>query len=136
MNRFPGCGIALSIVVMSLVGCAKHPVQISPTEGMWLPNALPVKRLEQQFKFEPTPQWIEHVRLASAHLGASGSFISPDGLVLTNHHVAADGLQHISTAGKDYIRDGFLAKTRDQEVQLPGEELDVLLSIEDVTSRV
>src|SRR5207247_4922713 len=80
--------------------------------------------------------WADYLRLASVHIGASGAFVSPDGLVLTNHHVAAGGLQNISRPGKDYIADGFLARTRDQEVQLPGEELDVRVSIEDVAKRV
>src|SRR5262249_40252968 len=76
-----------------------------------------------------------HVRMSSVHIGASGSFVSPDGLILTNHHVAADGLQNISREGKDYIANGFLARTYDQEIQLPGEEVNILISIEDVTER-
>src|SRR5262249_35036088 len=81
-------------------------------------------------------QWIEHLRLASVHLGASGAFVSPDGLILTNHHVAGEGLQNISRADKDYVADGFLARTRDEEIQLPGADLQVLESIQDVTDRV
>jgi hypothetical protein len=103
---------------------------------MWLPNALPVDRLRRLFDFTPTPEWAEHLRLSSVHIGASGAFVSADGLVLTNHHVAAGGLHNISAPGKDYVANGFLAKTRAEEVRLPGMELSVLESIEDVTARI
>ena len=106
------------------------------TEGMWLPNALPDARMEKIFGFRPTKEWAEHLRLSSVRIGASGSFVSADGLVLTNHHVAANGLHHISREGKDYLANGYLAKTRDEEQPLPGAELTVLVSIEDVTARV
>jgi hypothetical protein len=109
---------------------------IAPTEGMWLPNALPADRLDQQFHFRPTAQWADALRLSSVQIGASGSFVSPDGLILTNHHVAASGLENISSPGNDYLATGFLAKTRDQEVRLPGQSVEVLQSIEDVTNRV
>jgi hypothetical protein len=107
-----------------------------PTEGMWLFNALPIQRLKA-LGFEPTPEWAENLRLASVHVGgASGAFVSADGLVLTNHHVASGGLQNISRPGKDYLRDGFLARNASEEIPLPGMELRVLESIEDVTARV
>ena len=105
-------------------------------EGMWLPNALPAARIEKLFGFSPTPEWAEHLRLSSVRIGASGSFVSADGLVLTNHHVAANGLHNISREGKDYLANGFLAKTREEEQQLPGAELSVLVSIEDVTAQI
>ena len=128
------------VCMLLAIGCSQQPVQtrpdLLPCEGMWLPNALPREKLKKQFDFEPTPAWADHLRLASVHIGASGAFVSGDGLVLTNHHVAADGLQNISRPGKDYIKDGFLARTPEEEVQLPGEELDVLVSIQDVTDRV
>jgi hypothetical protein len=113
---------------------------INPTEGpaagMWLPNAVPAERIKQLYGFAPTAQWLEHLRLSSVHIGASGSFVSADGLVLTNHHVAVGGLHNISREGKDYVANGFLAKTRSEEARLPGMELSVLESIEDVTPRV
>ena len=68
--------------------------------------------------------------------GGSGAFVSPDGLVMTNHHVAADTLQKISTPAKDYYKEGFLARTRDEEVKAPDLELNVLVDIRDVTDRV
>lgn len=109
---------------------------IAPTEGMWLYNALPTQRLAK-LGFNVTPQWAEHLRLSSVRIGGgSGAFVSADGLVLTNHHIASGGLQNISRPGKDYLRDGFLARNHNEEIPLPGMELRVLESIEDVTTRV
>ncbi len=107
-------------------------------EGMWLFNALPKQYLKQKYGFEPTPQWVEHLMLSSVRFnsGGSGSFVSSTGLVLTNHHVAADTLHKISTPEHNYYRDGFYARTLDQEVKAPDLELDQLISIEDVTDRV
>ena len=68
--------------------------------------------------------------------GASGSFVSPDGLVVTNHHVGSDALQKLSTSTKNYYRDGFYAKSRDEELKCPDLELNVLQSITDVTKCV
>ncbi len=109
---------------------------LEPTEGMWVYNHLPEARLQTLFNFPVTKEWANNLQLASVKLGASGAFVSPDGLILTNHHVAAGGLQNASRAGKDYVTDGFLAKTRDEEIKLPGLELGVLESIDDVTERV
>ncbi len=68
--------------------------------------------------------------------GGSGSFVSPDGLVITNHHVGSEFIDQLSTAEHNYIRDGFLAKTRAEELKCPDLELNNLVSIEDVTARV
>jgi hypothetical protein len=103
---------------------------------MWLPDALPVERIEREFNFKVTPVWADHLRLASVHIGASGAFVSSNGLVLTNHHVAVGGLQNISRPGSDYVTHGFLAKSQADEMRLPGMELSVLVSIEDVTGQV
>ena len=68
--------------------------------------------------------------------GGSGSFVSSDGLVLTNHHVGADALQKLSTADRDLVKLGFLARTREEEIKCVDLELNVLMHIEDVTDRV
>jgi hypothetical protein len=103
---------------------------------MWAYNHLPAGRLRTLFNFEVTKSWSDNLQLASIKIGASGAFVSPDGLILTNHHVAAGGLQNASGPGKDYVSNGFLAKTRAEEIKLPGLELSILESIEDVTDRV
>src|SRR5438128_3321150 len=107
-------------------------------EGMWLFNAPPLKQLKEKYQFEPTPQWLDHLQKASVRFnsGGSGSFVSANGLVITNHHVAADCLQKFGDEQHNYLRDGFYAKTQTDEIKSTDLELNVLVSIEDVTARV
>jgi len=107
-------------------------------EGMWLYNNPPLKVLKERYHFEPSQEWLDHLRMSSVRFnsGGSGSFISSNGLVLTNHHVGADTLQKISTKDKDYIKTGYYAKTAADEVPAKDLELNVLLSITDVTEKV
>ena len=107
-------------------------------EGMWLFNELPVGLLKERHGFTPTQAWADAVRLASVRFnnGGSASFISPTGLVLTNHHVGADTLGKLSTADRDLLTEGFLARTPEEELQAPDLELNQLISIEDVTAEV
>ena len=105
---------------------------------MWTFDNPPVKQLKAKYGFTPTQEWLDHVRLASARFndGGSGSFVSPRGLVLTNHHIALGQLQKNSTAAHDYVKNGFFAATEDQEMKSPDLEVNVLMSMEDVTHRV
>ena len=105
---------------------------------MWPFNAPPLKQLKEKYQFEPSPQWLEHLQKASVRFnsGGSGSFVSANGLVITNHHVGADTLQKIGDAQHNYLRDGFYAKTQADEIKSTDLELNVLMSIEDVTARV
>jgi hypothetical protein len=107
-------------------------------EGMWLFSAPPLKQLKEKHQFEPTQQWLEHLQKASVRFnsGGSGSFVSASGLVITNHHVGADTLQKMGSAQHNYLRDGFYAKTQADEIKSNDLELNVLMSIEDVTARV
>src|SRR4030088_2362608 len=107
-------------------------------EGMWLFTNPPLKQLKEKYHFEPTPQWLEHLQKSSVRFnsGGSGSFISSNGLCITNHHVGLDTLQKISSEKNNYVRDGFYAKTQGEEIKSTDLELNVLVSIEYVTARV
>jgi hypothetical protein len=123
----------VSLLVLLVVGsplAARH-------EGMWTFDNLPLKILEEQYGFKPTAAWLDHIRLSSVRFnGGSGSFVSPNGLVLTNHHVAAGQLQKVSTPTRDYLKNGFYATSRAGELKCPDLELNVLASMEDVTERI
>ncbi len=114
------------------------PPPVLVDEGMWTFDNLPVGLLKENYGFAPTSQWVEHLQKASVRFndGGSGAFVSSTGLVLTNHHVALGQLQKMSTAAKDYVRDGFFAKSAAEEVSCPDLEVNILTSMEDVTARV
>jgi hypothetical protein len=106
-------------------------------QGMWLFSSPPTKLLKDRYGFEPDAKWLEHLQKSSVRFpNGSGSFVSPDGLVMTNHHVARAALAKISTKERNIARDGYYAKTRDDELKCPDLELICLQSIEDVTAKV
>ncbi|MEY2531780.1 MAG: hypothetical protein QOI96_1865, partial [Verrucomicrobiota bacterium] len=107
-------------------------------EGMWLFDNPPLKQLKEKYRFEPTPQWLEHLQKSSVRFnsGGSGSFVSSTGLVITNHHVGLDTLQKVSSEKINYVHGGFYAKTQKDEIKATDLELNVLMSIQDVTDRV
>ena len=107
-------------------------------EGMWLLDNPPREYLKKQYKFELTEPWLKNAMLASVRLnsGGSGGFVSDEGLLVTNHHVAADSTQKLSKPGMDLYNDGFYAETRDKELKCPDLEINVLQKIIDVTKEV
>jgi hypothetical protein len=107
-------------------------------EGMWLFNQPPKKILREKYGFQPTAPWLANLQQASVRFnsGGSGSFVSSDGLVMTNHHVGADALQKLSSRDRDYIATGFHARSQAEEIKCVDLELNVLASIEDVTARI
>ena len=128
-----------SILWRSLLGgVAIWAVSAGADEGMWLFSDPPRDRLKQDHDMTLTAAWLQHLQQAAVRFnsGGSGAFVSDDGLVITNHHVAAGSLQKLSDATHDYHRDGFAASTRGDELPCHDLELNVLIAIEDVTSRV
>jgi Peptidase S46 len=107
-------------------------------EGMWTFNNVPRNDIKQKYGFEVTDDWLKKVQLASVRFnnGGSGSFVSPNGLVLTNYHIVEDIVGELSTPEKDYAKEGFVAHSQAEELKIPSLELNVLESIEDVTDRV
>jgi hypothetical protein len=114
------------------------PGAVIAAEGMWPLDNLPVSRLQAEYNFTPGRNWVDHVMRASARIagGCSASFVSKDGLVMTNHHCAAACVSQLSTAKKNFVVDGFLAHGRREEARCPEIELNRLERITDVTDRV
>src|SRR4051812_28115064 len=106
----PSIRALLSLAAIALVALPA----VRGDEGMWLFNAVPTKYLKDKHDFDASKKWLDHVQKASVRFnsGGSGSFVSADGLILTNHHVGADALQKMGTKDKNYYRDGFYARTR------------------------
>ena len=124
--------------ILSLVALVSLATAVRGNEGMWLPNDLPTELLEERYGYTPSDAWARHVMLASVRFssGGSASFVSSNGLVLTNHHVAADTLHKLSTPENNIYGSGFLARTPDEELKTPDLELNQLVSIEDVTDKI
>jgi Peptidase S46 len=128
----------VSLCALSLTAVLAAVPLLHAEEGMWTFDNPPLKLLKEKYGFVPTQAWLDHLRLSSVRLndGGSGSFVSSDGLLLTNHHVARGQLQKNSTAQHDYLATGFYAASPDQEMKSPDLEVDVLESMEDVTAKV
>ena len=127
------CALILAAFTLQTV-----PVFAAVDEGMWPFNNVPRADIKRKYGFEVTDDWLREVQLASVRFnnGGSGSFVSPNGLVLTNYHIVEDIVSELSTPQKDYAKEGFVARTQADELKAPSLELNVLESIEDVTDRV
>ena len=126
------------LITLALLSFAIEPVTLFADDGMWTFDNPPRRQWKERYNFEPTDAWLEHVRLASVRLndGGTGSFVSADGLMVTNQHVASGQLQKVSSKEKDYTKEGFYARTNDDELKCPDLECNVLVSYEEVTARV
>jgi len=122
--------IAVMAAMMSLSALAD--------EGMWTFDNPPQARLAEKYGVKLDTAWLDRVRLATVRLegGCTGSFISADGLILTNHHCGEECIAQNSTPDSDLVSNGFLAGTRDKELRCQEEAISVLIGTEDVTARV
>lgn len=135
MNRIR---LQICIGLLMCTICVAIPLSVYAEEGMWTFDNPPIKQVQEKYGFAMTEQWLDHVRLSSVRFndGGSGSFVSPRGLILTNHHVAMGQIQKVSGKDKNYINEGFYARTEAEEMKCPDLELNVLMSMENVTPRV
>ena len=136
LSRPPRVALALGALGLCFVASDWRPLRAD--EGMWTFDNPPLAQLKERYGFTPPPGWLDHLRLSSVRFddGGSGSFISATGLVLTNHHIALDQLEKASAAAHDYVRDGFYARRPQDELKATDLEINVLMSMEDVTGRV
>ncbi len=132
------CKTSLTLFLATLGFLLIPKMHIHSDEGMWLYTNLPKSQLQQRYNFQVEEDWAKHLQLASVRFnnGGSASFVSSDGLVITNHHVAADTLYKLSSESSNIYEKGFLALDNNQELKAPDLELNQLVSIEDVTDRV
>jgi Peptidase S46 len=139
MRTFKICWWKAALSVLLFAAAVVAPrTGLFADEGMWTFDNPPTTQLKDRYGFTPTEAWLDHVRLSSVRFndGGSGSFVSPHGLVLTNHHVALGQLQKLSTPEHDYASGVFYARTEAQELKCPDLELNVLMSMENVTTSV
>lgn len=129
MSNFGSLWMVLGLAVASIVRA---------DEGMWLFDQPPSQVLRERYGFEPSEAWLRHLQRSCVRFnsGGSGSFVSEDGLLISNHHVGSDALYKLSSSGTNFLRDGFHARSREQEIPCLDLELNVLQEIEDVTARV
>ncbi|MSU65412.1 MAG: S46 family peptidase [Opitutus sp.] len=133
-RRYPSAGALALTVLLGIFPAGSARAD----EGMWLYSAVPREAIQAKYGFTVTDAWLDHLMKASVRFnsGGSGSFVSADGLVLTNHHVGANELQKLSDETHNYLADGFPAASPAGEKKCVDLELNVLQSIEDVTARV
>ena len=126
------------ITLFAYVGIILWALPAIAGEGMWTFDNPPRKQLMDRYGFQVTQDWLDHLRLSSVRVGdgGSGSFVSPNGLLLTNHHVGRGQLQKLSTKDRDLVSLGFYARTTADELKCPDLELNVLVSMEEVTDQV
>jgi V8-like Glu-specific endopeptidase len=126
-----------NLIIMVIAGISLN-TSLSSDEGMWTLDNLPKKYLEEKYNFKMKDKWLKNAQLSSVRFndGGSGAFVSSKGLVLTNHHVAMGQLQKMSKKNTDYVKNGFFTKSNQEEIKCPDLELNVLISMEDVTKQV
>jgi len=132
MRQLKALIVPALLVIAALAG---HPAQAD--EGMWTFHNPPTAQVKEKYGVELTQQWLDHVRLSTVRLSnCTASFVSPDGLILTNFHCSWACLADHSTKEKSLFEEGFLAESREREVRCQTQVADVLMAYEDITERV
>ena len=105
--------------------------------GMWTLHDFPRQLVEREYGVDISPAWLEQVRTATIRLSnCTASFVSANGLILTNHHCSEACLDEHSSAQHNLLKDGFLARTRKDEIKCGTQIADVLMDMEDITAKV
>ncbi len=124
-------------LVLTLLAFSLAAPSLRAEEGMWTFDNLPTRKISEKYGWAPDQAWLDHVRLSSLRFpGGSGSFVSKDGLVLTNHHVGRGWIQRVSSKEADYVKNGFAAASREQEIKVPGLELMTLVAMDNITEHL
>lgn len=129
----------LPVFAIWAAAAAVSPAQDNLELGkMWTFENPPLAYLQKEYGFEPDRKWLDSLRLASLRFGGgcSASFVSPKGLIMTNHHCARGHIARVSPPGEDWVRDGFYARSLEEEVKLPGLAVQQLVRMIDVTERM
>src|SRR5260370_8237637 len=126
------------IRVSLLLAAASIAAPALADEGMWTYDNFPAAKMRAKYGWAADAAWLEHARLGSIRLtlGCSASLVSPDGLVMTNHHCARDCVSELADAQHDYVADGFYAATAAEEKKCPAMEANQLVKITDVTHQI
>ncbi|HEX5317135.1 MAG TPA: S46 family peptidase, partial [Candidatus Kapabacteria bacterium] len=129
---------SVAVFVVGAVLLISGIPQLHAEGGMWTFDNFPSKAVQEKYGFDPSQAWLDHVRTSSLRLaqGCSASLISPNALVMTNHHCVLDCAKQLSTAQHDFSQSGFSAQTQAEEKKCPDFELDQLMSIQDVTKEM
>jgi Peptidase S46 len=106
-------------------------------EGMWTYHDFPQAQIKQRFGVDISQAWLDRARMATVRLsGCTASFVSSEGLILTNHHCADSCLDENSTSTQNLERDGFLAGSREKELRCTTQIADVLMATENITDKI
>lgn len=128
--------LLMTVVLLGCVLLGSGPA--AADEGMWTFDNFPAATVKQRYGFAPDAKWLQHVQQSSVRLarGCSGSLVSGQGLVMTNHHCAQHCINQLSTPQRDLMKNGFYAREQTEETRCPSMEVNQLVSIEDVTARL
>ena len=126
--------LSVSLLPTAPLGAQKHP----ELGRMWTLEDAPLDWFEEAYGVRPTKEWMDHVRLSALRFGdgCSASFVSPKGLILTNHHCARTHVANVTPEGQNWLKSGFIAKSTDDEVPVPGLVVRQLVEMRDITKRV